>query len=302
MTGDGLDLSTSSESSKTESLQTPSATDFGETLRRLRESRGFSLSAIATDTKISVWMLEALERNDVSRLPGGVFSRGFVRSYVQAIGLDPEPVVREFVERFQPDDHRTQHTAAHAQAEYRETRRHGARVALKLVAVSLPFAAAIGYLTMTARAPAEESTPMTDQASVEAVGTGAMDTMVSRSESSFGESSTLPNGPQAPGLAAAAESTRGLASANPDVLHVVMRTTRTCWVSVTTDGHQAFARLMVAGDEETQQVRGEIVVRVGDAGGFGFWINDVPGQPLGGSGEVATARINRENYETFLRR
>ena len=36
--------------------------------------------------------LEALERNDVSRLPGGIFSRAFVRSYAIEVGLEPEDV------------------------------------------------------------------------------------------------------------------------------------------------------------------------------------------------------------------
>ena len=54
--------------------------DFGSRLRAARERRGVSLRQIATATKISVSALEALERNDLSRLPGGIFSRAFVRS------------------------------------------------------------------------------------------------------------------------------------------------------------------------------------------------------------------------------
>jgi cytoskeletal protein RodZ len=72
-------------------------------MRRAREERGVSLRHIAEVTKISVSALEALERNDISRLPGGIFSRAFVRSYALEIGLDPEQTVREFIVRF-PDD------------------------------------------------------------------------------------------------------------------------------------------------------------------------------------------------------
>jgi cytoskeletal protein RodZ len=77
--------------------------DFGSTLKAAREKRGVSLRHISTATKISVAALEALERNDISRLPGGIFSRAFVRSYAIEIGLDPEQTVREFLARF-PDD------------------------------------------------------------------------------------------------------------------------------------------------------------------------------------------------------
>jgi cytoskeletal protein RodZ len=74
--------------------------DFGGKLRQAREARGLTLRQIATSTKISAPALEALERNDISRMPGGIFSRGFVRSYAIEVGLDPDATIREFVERF----------------------------------------------------------------------------------------------------------------------------------------------------------------------------------------------------------
>lgn len=78
------------------------APTFGPRLRQERERRQISLTSIAANTKISRSLLEALERDDVSRWPTGIFRRSFVRSYAQAIGLDADEVVREFLERF-PD-------------------------------------------------------------------------------------------------------------------------------------------------------------------------------------------------------
>src|SRR5512135_1677705 len=74
--------------------------DFGGRLRQAREARGMSLAQIAASTKISMMVLEALERNDVSRLPGGLFSRAFVRAYAREVGLDPGRTVEEFIARF----------------------------------------------------------------------------------------------------------------------------------------------------------------------------------------------------------
>src|SRR5437870_8851903 len=76
---------------------------FGGTLREARERRGVSLRQIAEATKIGISALEALERNDISRLPGGIFSRAFVRSYAAEIGVDPEQTVREFLAQFPQD-------------------------------------------------------------------------------------------------------------------------------------------------------------------------------------------------------
>ena len=80
------------------------APDFGVKMRRLREERGVSLRQIADVTRISVSVLEALERNDISRLPGGIFSRAFVRSYAIEVGLDPEQTVRDFLSQVSPRD------------------------------------------------------------------------------------------------------------------------------------------------------------------------------------------------------
>lgn len=78
------------------------APTFGPRLRQERERRQISLTSIAANTKISRSLLEALERDDVSRWPGGIFRRSFVRAYATAIGLDADEIVKEFVERF-PD-------------------------------------------------------------------------------------------------------------------------------------------------------------------------------------------------------
>jgi cytoskeletal protein RodZ len=81
----------------------PFDSDFGARMRHAREQRGVSLRQIADATKISVSQLEALERNDISRLPGGIFSRAFVRSYAVEVGVDPEQTVRDFMAQFPPD-------------------------------------------------------------------------------------------------------------------------------------------------------------------------------------------------------
>jgi hypothetical protein len=75
---------------------------FGCRLRHERERRKIALAPIAENTKISLSLLEDLERDDVSRWPSGIFRRSFIRSYATAIGLDADVTMREFVERF-PD-------------------------------------------------------------------------------------------------------------------------------------------------------------------------------------------------------
>jgi len=63
-----------------------------------RERSQVTLAAIAAQTKIKAALLEALERDDISQWPSGIFRRAYLRDYARAIGLDPEAVVREFLE------------------------------------------------------------------------------------------------------------------------------------------------------------------------------------------------------------
>ena len=80
----------------------PSACTFGRRLRDQRERYGVTLEAIAAATKISVSLLAALERGDVSAWPGGIYRRAFIRAYTTAIGAAPDPILAEFVGLF-PD-------------------------------------------------------------------------------------------------------------------------------------------------------------------------------------------------------
>ena len=76
--------------------------NFGAWLRRERERRQIELSSIAANTKISLGLLKALERDDLSRWPSGIFRRAFIRAYAEGAGLDPVAITHEFLERY-PD-------------------------------------------------------------------------------------------------------------------------------------------------------------------------------------------------------
>ena len=78
-------------------------TTLGADLRRERERRGLALRSISEDTKVSIALLEGLEADDISRWPGGIFRRAFVRAYAQCVGLDADDVFRRFERQFSPE-------------------------------------------------------------------------------------------------------------------------------------------------------------------------------------------------------
>jgi len=83
---------------------------FGPNLRRIRISRGVSLEQIADATKVSVSLWKALERNDFSRWPSGIYARAYLRSYADLIGVDPDTTVDDFCRWFPQGDRRVERT------------------------------------------------------------------------------------------------------------------------------------------------------------------------------------------------
>jgi len=89
------------------------ASSFGARLRAQRERQQVELTTIAEQTKIRIALLEELERDDVSHWPAGIFRRSYIRGYARAVGLEPDPLVREFLEVFpDPVEHSLEVVAA----------------------------------------------------------------------------------------------------------------------------------------------------------------------------------------------
>ncbi|HYM21852.1 MAG TPA: helix-turn-helix transcriptional regulator, partial [Vicinamibacterales bacterium] len=129
------------------------AGDFGGRLREARERRGVTLRQIAAATKISVRVLEGLERNDISLLPGGIFCRAFVRSYAIEVGLDPEATIQDFIGAFPHDSV----TAGHARSgeiedhEAIESDRRTATTFVRLGLISVPIVVIVLYFATAGR-------------------------------------------------------------------------------------------------------------------------------------------------------
>jgi cytoskeleton protein RodZ len=73
------------------------ATGIGERLREARVLRGLDLDEIADRTKIRVPFLRALEEERWDQLPGPAYVRAFLRTYADALGLDADLVVDEYM-------------------------------------------------------------------------------------------------------------------------------------------------------------------------------------------------------------
>lgn len=68
----------------------------GEKLRQAREERGFTLSEVAEQTRISSLYLESIENDDYRILPGGIFNKGFVKSYAKHVGINEQEALSDY--------------------------------------------------------------------------------------------------------------------------------------------------------------------------------------------------------------
>lgn len=68
----------------------------GEKLRQAREARGISVSEVAEQTRISPLYIQSIENNDYKPLPGGIFNKGFVKSYAKFVGVDEQEALSDY--------------------------------------------------------------------------------------------------------------------------------------------------------------------------------------------------------------
>jgi cytoskeletal protein RodZ len=245
--------------------------DFGRRLKQAREHRGVSLRQMSNTTKIAVRVLEALERNDFSRLPGGIFSRAFVRAYAIEVGLDPDETIQEFLEQL-PSASPAAACAGLQSEDYEavENERQTATTFVRLVAMSVPLIAAILYFGSTGR------------------------TVSTR----LPEAVSLAGATHEDAEAAVPEATSG-----PVVIErltVTIAAMEDCWVAASVDGNRAIERLMRRGEHETPEVWRELLLTAGNAAGLAMTVNGAPLRRLGGSGQVVRARLDLSNFREFL--
>lgn len=71
--------------------------EFGLTLRQAREAKGLSIAKIAEKTHMMSSIVEDLENERFGKIVAPIYGRGFVKLYCNAVGLDPKPMVEEFM-------------------------------------------------------------------------------------------------------------------------------------------------------------------------------------------------------------
>jgi cytoskeletal protein RodZ len=267
-------------------------TDFGTRLKQAREQRGISQRQIAAATKISVAALEALERNDFSRLPGGIFSRAFVRAYALEVGLDPEVTVQEFLTEYEQNYTAREAAAApEITADDRAFLDRQQRAARWLRGVSIALVVLLGALVVAWRvASSRDAAPPAADAPAPATRT---------SRSSGPPPPVAQPAPVATAINTSAPRPAAVPVA-PDQVALRLQSTGDCWVRVTVDGAIVFEQIMTAGASSDIKPGRDVYLQVGNAGAVQWSINGQPAKELGGAGIATAVRINRTTMSRWV--
>ena len=73
----------------------------GQTLRQAREAKGLTQSQVASQTRILIQIIDDIENEDFHRIAAPIYGRGFVRLYAECVDLDPQPLIREFMDIYE---------------------------------------------------------------------------------------------------------------------------------------------------------------------------------------------------------
>jgi cytoskeleton protein RodZ len=229
--------------------------------------------------------LEALERSDLSRLPGGIFTRAFIRAYAQEVGLDPDRTIQDFIAELPPEAATaTAHPAAVEDGEKLDADRKAVATAIRLVLVSLPIVGLVIYYGTRSSA-----TPPGEEPAAIEIAAPAPEPLAPNA-----------GGPPPPSMTSdgAVPVPQSVEPASGLTMEIAPRAS--CWVSVTVDGEPTFSGLMNPGDTRGISAREEILVTVGDAGAFAYTLNGREGRPIGAPGEVVSKRITLANSKDFV--
>lgn len=77
----------------------------GHRLQEERKKQGLSLEQVAKGTRIRLGFLEAIEKGDYRRLPSSAYAQGFVKNYVEYLGLPTRELLALFRREFNEQEY-----------------------------------------------------------------------------------------------------------------------------------------------------------------------------------------------------
>lgn len=289
--------------------------------------RGVPLEEIAGATKISVRSLQALEAEEFSKLPGGIFTRSFIRAYARYLGLDEETVLGEYQAVAPPieevDLSRLTRSKPKPAKESSKTTVLGLLIAVLLLAGgyalfrysrravespvnvssasrTAPPASSASQQASTAPAVPTTTSPTPSQPALPAAGTTSQPATPPAPEAAQGTANPKPqDASKSPPLATPGAPSGGKAGEADSNLVLQVAASEQTWVAVDADGKTVLQRILKPNDIQTFKATKSFDVITGNAQGIILTLNGETLKPLGHRGEVKKVHVTRDDLRNL---
>lgn len=294
-------------------------TSIGETLRRQRQRRNLELSKIAGELKISARFLDAIEHDDFAKLPGGVFTKSFIRQYAGFLGLDAEELTAEIERSVEPPD------ASHVPdkpkpdvpgivlemgddnwqsvRERRTTLPSWVRAGVLLVFLML-VCSGVYYWWQRPRHQvlAHETQPPPKPIPTAPAAPPSSRPAGNPPPSAAAQASVQPVADPAPADAApappAAASEIPVVAPNPNAtVRVGITADEAVWIRAVVNGKNQFEGVLQAHESRNIDADGQVTLRLGNAGGITLTLNGKPIGAVGPKGQIRTVQFTSGGFQ-----
>lgn len=261
----------------------------GYTLRQERERQNLSINDIEEGTSIRSAYIEAIENGEYDKLPGKVYTKGFIKNYAKFLGLDADTVAKEFatdMNELESTPESTQDAEESAQAPEKpvevkpvkqerkpighSVQETNSRSSSKLIVAAIVLIAALAGVAWSFLSNSEEE--------------------VAKVNPPVQEQTVAPE-------PAPVENPTPVANANPapkaDGVAVQARFNDRCWVLVTVDGAVVQEGVIDGGQTLSWEGKENITFRLGNAGAVEFFQDGKSLGVLGGIGDIADKTFTR---------
>ncbi len=271
----------------------------GEELKRLREDKGLSFREVSAATHIGSRFLQAIESDNYSILPGGIFNRGFVRSYARYVGLDEEQALVLYNQQLEAQGGEAPRSTAPSWEGIEEEASSPWGTIALIVIILLVLSAGVYAAYRWFKGEAATS---------QIVGT----TAIPSATPSVSSSPELNISPIPIATAAVVTSPVGTASPSPgattspappldgNLLVKIQIGQNQCWLKVKSDANPAAEGTLNPGDTREFTASEKMILSFGNAVGITATLNGRPMRLPLTKGVSSYVVLTKDNYQTFL--
>jgi len=291
-------------------------TYIGETLRSERTRRNLALEQISKDLKISCRMLSAIEEERFDRLPGGVFTRSFVRQYARYLGIDEEEIGSRLEQVLAPlplGQPPGQSISPAPEPPIQLPRVEGWEtlgggrpavwrsplVSLGLVVVAM--LACAGVYAWWQRRPHTASAQQSDPPAATLTSTSRPPAQPVAAPAQPSQSAEQPPDPPAQpsesAVAKHAEAAAATDAAAAAPVRVEMTAAEPVWVEIKSDGRTTFSGILNTNQSRTVDANTNVTLVLGNAGGVSISLNGKPIGSVGAKGQVRNVQLTSGGFE-----